>query len=141
MYSLLRPLLFRLDAEKAHSLTLSLLHYLPDFCFRQTTGQPIRALGLVFPHQIGLAAGLDKNGEHLDALAKLGFSFIELGTVTPKAQAGNPKPRLFRIKEANAIINRMGFNNLGVDVLVDNVKSAKYKGILGINIGKIKRLI
>lgn len=141
MYSLLRPLLFRLDAEKAHSLTLSLLHYLPGFYFRKMAGQPVHAMGLVFPHQVGLAAGLDKNGEHLDALAKLGFSFIELGTVTPKGQAGNPKPRLFRIAEANAIINRMGFNNSGVDVLVENVKSANYKGILGINIGKIKRLI
>ncbi|HAU1298087.1 TPA: quinone-dependent dihydroorotate dehydrogenase [Legionella pneumophila] len=138
MYSLLRPLLFRLDAEKAHSLTLSLLDYLPNFYFRKMAGQPVHAMGLVFPHQVGLAAGLDKNGEHLDALAKLGFSFIELGTVTPKGQAGNPKPRLFRITEANAIINRMGFNNSGVDVLVENVKSANYKGILGINIGKNK---
>lgn len=138
MYSLLRPLLFRMDAEKAHSLTLSALHCIPRICFRQPIGKPVHAMGLVFPHQVGLAAGLDKNGEHLDALAKLGFSFIELGTVTPRGQTGNPKPRLFRIPEANAIINRMGFNNLGVDALVENVRNASYKGILGINIGKNK---
>ncbi|KGP63570.1 dihydroorotate dehydrogenase [Legionella norrlandica] len=138
MYSLLRPLLFRMDAEKAHSFTLSALHAIPGFCFRQPIGKPIHAMGLIFPHQVGLAAGLDKNGQHLDALAKLGFSFIELGTVTPKPQEGNPKPRLFRLPEANAIINRMGFNNWGVDALVDNVKNARYKGILGINIGKNK---
>lgn len=138
MYSLLRPLLFKMDAEKAHSLTLSVLHCMPRFCFRQPIGKPVHAMGLVFPHQVGLAAGLDKNGEHLDALAKLGFSFIELGTVTPKGQTGNPKPRLFRIPEAKAIINRMGFNNLGVDALIENVRKANYKGILGINIGKNK---
>jgi dihydroorotate dehydrogenase len=138
MYSVVRPFLFCLDAEKAHNLTLSALHFLPEFCFKQPVGKEVRAMGLKFPHQVGLAAGLDKNGEHLDALAKIGFSFIELGTVTPKPQLGNPKPRLFRLPEAQAIINRMGFNNQGVDALVTNVKKATYRGILGINIGKNK---
>ena len=138
MYSLLRPLLFKLDAEKAHQLVLSTLHYLPKSCFKQPQKTVIKAMGLEFPHAVGLAAGLDKNGEHLDALSKLGFSFIELGTVTPRAQAGNPKPRLFRLPQAEAIINRMGFNKLGVDALIANVAKARYKGILGINIGKNK---
>lgn len=138
MYQLLRPFLFSLDAEKAHRLTLSALHYLPHFCFAKPKGEAIHAMGIEFPHAVGLAAGLDKNGEHLDALAKLGFSFIELGTVTPRPQEGNPKPRLFRIPAAQAIINRMGFNNHGVDALVANVKKSHYQGILGINIGKNK---
>jgi len=138
MYSLLKPLLFSLDAERAHHLTLSALRYLPRTFFKKPVGQEINAFGLRFPHAVGLAAGLDKNGEYLDALANLGFSFIELGTVTPKPQIGNPKPRLFRLPEASAIINRMGFNNLGVDALVTNVKQADYRGILGINIGKNK---
>lgn len=138
MYSLLRPLLFKLDAEKAHELSLSALDYLPASCIKRTQGICVKAMGMEFPHPVGLAAGLDKNGEHLDGLAKLGFSFIELGTVTPRPQAGNPKPRLFRLPDAFAIINRMGFNNQGVEVLVQNVRKAKYKGILGINIGKNK---
>ncbi|WP_115707162.1 quinone-dependent dihydroorotate dehydrogenase [Legionella sainthelensi] len=138
MYSILRPLLFSMDAEKAHTLSLSALHYIPQFCFKRAQPQPVQAFGLQFPHVVGLAAGLDKNGEHLDALAKLGFAFIELGTVTPKPQMGNPKPRLFRLPETRAIINRMGFNNQGVDALVRHVKKACYKGILGINIGKNK---
>lgn len=138
MYSLIRPLLFNLEAEKAHELTLKALHWLPRLCFRQPRGKPVVAMGLQFPHTIGLAAGVDKNGEHLDALSKIGFAFIELGTVTPRPQPGNPKPRLFRLPEAAAVINRMGFNNLGVDALVANVKRANYQGILGINIGKNK---
>jgi dihydroorotate dehydrogenase len=93
-------------------------------------------MGLTFPNPVGLAAGLDKNGDYIDALAALGFGFIEIGTVTPRPQPGNPKPRLFRIPEASAIINRMGFNNLGVDHLVRNVQGMRYRGILGINIGK-----
>ncbi len=124
--------------ENAHAFSLAALHYAPSFCFKKTKSKPIDALGLQFPHAVGLAAGLDKNGEHLDALAKLGFSFIELGTVTPRPQIGNPKPRLFRLPDAHAIINRMGFNNQGVDALVGHVKKARYKGILGINIGKNK---
>lgn len=138
MYSLVRPLLFRLEAEQAHHLSLSLLNYLPQFCFKKSIVKETKAMGLTFPHAVGLAAGLDKNGEYLDGLAKLGFSFIELGTVTPKPQIGNPQPRLFRLPKAEAIINRMGFNNHGVDALVSNVRNAAYKGILGINIGKNK---
>ncbi|RUR18820.1 quinone-dependent dihydroorotate dehydrogenase [Legionella sp. km535] len=138
MYSMIRPLLFKLDPETAHHLALSALDHLPGWCFNKIEGKPVNAMGLQFPHQVGLAAGLDKNGTHLDGLAKLGFSFIEVGTVTPRPQPGNPKPRLFRLPEAQAIINRMGFNNLGVDALVTHVKKAQYKGILGINIGKNK---
>ncbi len=138
MYKLIRPLLFRLDAEKAHALALSALHYLPGVCFSKPKHITLNTMGLEFTHPVGLAAGLDKNGEHLEALAKLGFSFIEVGTVTPRPQPGNPKPRLFRIPQAEAIINRMGFNNQGVDALVANVQRANYQGILGINIGKNK---
>lgn len=133
-----RSILFSLDEEKAHSLALSALHYVPRFCFKHPSGKSVKAMGLGFSHAVGLAAGLDKNGEHLDALAKLGFSFIELGTVTPRPQIGNPKPRLFRLLKEQAIINRMGFNNQGVDALVQYVKNANYDGILGINIGKNK---
>lgn len=138
MYSTIRSLLFRLEPENAHHLVLSALKHIPQFCFKPVTGTAVQAMGLHFPHHIGLAAGLDKNGEYLDALSKLGFAFIELGTVTPRPQEGNPKPRLFRLPEAHAIINRMGFNNQGVDALVAHVKKAHYKGILGINIGKNK---
>ena len=138
MYQLLRSLLFLLEPETAHHVTLAALRYLPEFCFKKPQGEPIEVMGLEFPHPVGLAAGLDKNGDYLDALAKLGFAFIELGTVTPRPQEGNPKPRLFRIPEAQAIINRMGFNNHGVDALVANVKNARYEGVLGINIGKNK---
>jgi len=139
MYNLIRPLLFSLPPEQAHALTLGLLDYLPAACLKQaSTNTPIEAMGITFPHRIGLAAGLDKNGEHIAALAKCGFSFIEVGTVTPVAQSGNPKPRLFRLKEASALINRMGFNNLGVDNLVANLSKTLYRGILGINIGKNK---
>jgi dihydroorotate dehydrogenase len=138
MYSLIRPFLFRLEAEKAHELTLRALHLAPQFLFKPALGNEVTAMGLRFPHRVGLAAGLDKNGTHLDALSKIGFSFIELGTVTPRAQVGNPKPRLFRLPKAQAIINRMGFNNQGVDALVAAVEKANYRGILGINIGKNK---
>lgn len=142
MYSLIRPLLFRLDAETAHQLTLNALHWLPPGLFKKPEfTKPVSVMGFDFPHAVGLAAGLDKNGEHLDALGKLGFSFIELGTVTPRAQMGNPKPRLFRLPAAKAIINRMGFNNAGVDALVANVLKANYRGILGINIGKNKETL
>jgi dihydroorotate dehydrogenase len=138
MYSIVRPLLFRMNAEKAHSLSLSALHYLPSSLFKKPKTNPVHAMGLEFPHPVGLAAGLDKNGEYLDGLAKLGFSFIELGTVTPMPQVGNPEPRLFRLPQAKALINRMGFNNQGVDNLVRYVSKANYNGILGINIGKNK---
>ena len=138
MYQLMRPLLFRMNAESAHHVVLKALNYVPRALFSQPKGSVVHAFGLEFSHPIGLAAGLDKNGEYLDALARLGFSFIELGTVTPRPQPGNPKPRLFRIPQAEAIINRMGFNNQGVDALIANVKRASYNGILGINIGKNK---
>lgn len=138
MYSLIRPFLFTLDAEKAHVLALKLLRFMPDFCFAKVKSSPFSLLGMTFNHPIGLAAGFDKNGEYLDALAKLGFSFIEVGTVTPKAQAGNAKPRIFRIPKAQAIINRMGFNNAGVDALIERIRQSTYQGILGINIGKNK---
>lgn len=138
MYFLLRSLLFQLDEERAHNVALRALHYVPSCCFPKTKTRPITALGLAFSHPVGLAAGLDKNGTYLDALAKIGFSFIELGTVTPKAQQGNPKPRLFRIPQVEGIINRMGFNNEGVDFLVHQLKKARYKGVLGVNIGKNK---
>jgi len=141
LYSLTKPLLFQLDAELAHDLTLKslkwaqqsgLLHLypkLPNCVSRQV-------MGITFPNAVGLAAGLDKNGAVIDGMSKLGFGFIEIGTVTPRPQPGNVKPRLFRVTEANGIINRFGFNNLGVDNLIDNVKAAEYQGVLGINIGK-----
>jgi len=141
MYSLIRPLLFKLDAETAHHLTMSalrnaqLLHLLPLLA-KKIPDQITSVMGLSFPNPVGLAAGLDKNGECINALGALGFGFLEIGTITPRPQPGNPKPRLFRLPQAQAIINRMGFNNLGVDALIENVKHAQYKGILGINIGK-----
>lgn len=138
MYSLVKTLLFKLDAEKAHHLALGALGYIPTPLFSKPLKKEVCAMGITFDHPIGLAAGLDKNGDYLDGLSKLGFSFIELGTVTPKPQAGNPKPRLFRLPDVNGIINRMGFNNQGVDALVHNVKQATFKGVLGINIGKNK---
>lgn len=141
LYSLLRPLLFKLDAETSHHLTLASLHLvralgLRGFFGKQADGKPRHVLGLDFPNPVGLAAGLDKNGEYIDALAALGFGFIEVGTVTLRPQPGNPRPRLFRVPQAKAIINRMGFNNNGVDRLIENIRHARYKGILGINIGK-----
>ena len=147
MYALLRPLLFALDPETAHraSLTgLDLAHrlHLPGLMQGLMHGpalpHPVEVMGLRFPNPIGLAAGLDKNGDHIDALGALGFGFIEVGTVTPRPQPGNPPPRLFRLPRAEAIINRMGFNNKGVDHLVRQVREREYPGILGINIGKNK---
>ncbi|MCX9156139.1 quinone-dependent dihydroorotate dehydrogenase [Niveibacterium sp. 24ML] len=138
MYSLARPFFFLLDPEAAHDLTIWSLHhfggFIPSVC--GSRGKPVEVMGLSFPNRIGLAAGLDKNGEAIDAFANFGFGHIEIGTVTPRPQPGNPKPRLFRLPKAEGIINRMGFNNAGVDNLVANVRSAKFKGILGINIGK-----
>ena len=142
LYPLIRPALFLLDPEDAHRFTLaalevaqrlSMLDFLP-----RAIGKPVHVMGLDFPNAVGLAAGLDKNAAHIDALAGLGFGHIEVGTVTPRPQSGNPKPRLFRLPAAQAIINRMGFNNLGVDQLVRNVIDSQYRGILGINIGKNK---
>lgn len=141
IYSLAKPFIFQFDAESTHDFTLTSLKYAeksgllklypaPPVC------QPRQVMGITFPNPVGLAAGLDKNGAVIDGMAALGFGFLEVGTVTPRPQPGNPKPRLFRIKEAQGIVNRFGFNNLGVDQLINNVKAAKYKGVLGINIGK-----
>lgn len=145
MYGLARSLLFHMDPERAHGLGLSMLDTayragLSPLLARSAPSFPVKVLGLTFPNPVGLAAGLDKNGAHIDALFALGFGFVEVGTVTPKPQPGNPKPRMFRLKENHAIINRLGFNNEGVDALVRNVEKAKRKGggILGINIGKNK---
>ncbi len=141
MYRLFRPALFRLDPETAHHLTLAGLNAayslgLSRIVSPRPPDDPRTVMGLNFPNPVGLAAGLDKNGDCINGLAALGFGFIEIGTVTPLPQPGNPKPRLFRLPQANAIINRMGFNNHGVNKLIENVRHAKYQGILGINIGK-----
>jgi dihydroorotate dehydrogenase len=141
IYSIAKPLLFQLDAEKAHDLTLKSLRFAEKAGFLSLYPsapkcQPRKVMGIDFPNSVGLAAGLDKNGVVIDGMAALGFGFIEIGTVTPRPQPGNPKPRLFRVKEAQGIINRFGFNNLGVDQLIRNVQAAKYGGVLGINIGK-----
>ena len=140
-YRLLRPLLFALEPERAHAVTLAALQAaaalkLTRLAVPPLQPAPTRVMGLSFPNPVGLAAGLDKNGEHIDALAMLGFGFIEVGTVTPRPQPGNPPPRLFRIPEVAALINRMGFNNLGVDRLVRNAAARSWRGILGINLGK-----
>ena len=141
LYALLRPLLFRLEPSGRTDSTLALFDAahalgLTRLAAPRLPLAPVQVMGLTFPNPVGLAAGLDKNGEHIDALATLGFGFIEVGTVTPRPQPGNPRPRLFRIPQAQALINRMGFNNLGVDRLVHNVSRTHYRGILGINIGK-----
>ncbi len=140
LYCLARSLLFSLDPETAHDLTLHALARAGRLA-RLATPAPVpctprRVMGLSFPNPVGLAAGFDKNGSAIDGLAALGFGFVEVGTVTPRPQPGNPRPRLFRLPEAQGIINRMGFNNHGVDALIENVKRAEYKGVLGINIGK-----
>ncbi|MEE9451858.1 MAG: quinone-dependent dihydroorotate dehydrogenase [Gammaproteobacteria bacterium] len=136
MYRLLRPLLFALPPECAHTLTLKALKFSPACCFAKIPPSPRTVMGIKFANPIGLAAGLDKNGDYIDALAKLGFGFIEVGTVTPKPQPGHAKPRLFRLPSAQALINRMGFNNKGVDYLIARLQQAKYRGVLGINLGK-----
>mgnify|MGYP000091019740 CR=1 FL=1 len=143
MYSLARPLLFCLDAERAHTLGLVALETayrtgLNPLLAVKPKPLPTQAFGISFPNPVGCAAGLDKNGEHIDALMALGFGFVEIGTVTPRPQEGNPKPRMFRLKDEMGIINRLGFNNHGVDALVKNVERSKREGILGINIGKNK---
>ena len=143
MYSLARPFLFCLDAERAHDLTLASLQAAYRTGFNPLGSArpqplPVERFGLRFENPVGLAAGLDKNGTHVDALAALGFGFIEVGTTTPRPQAGNPKPRMFRLPRHAAVINRLGFNNAGVDALVRNVERARYDGVLGINIGRNK---
>lgn len=136
IYSLLKPFLFAMDAERSHHLIFSLAKRFPCFLPKVEIKQPVEIAGLLFPNAVGVAAGLDKNGEYLDVLSRIGFGHIEVGTVTPRPQAGNPKPRLFRLKEDRALINRMGFNNYGVDQLLKNVSASKFEGILGINVGK-----
>lgn len=141
MYGLARPFLFCLDAERAHGLGLRALEAayrsgLSSLVGKRPVPLKTRALGLEFANPVGCAAGLDKNGEHIDALFALGFGFVEIGTTTPRPQDGNPKPRMFRLPGQQAVINRLGFNNAGVDVLVRNVEKSRRKGILGINIGK-----
>ena len=143
MYSLARPFLFCLDAEKAHDLGLAAMEaaYRTGFnplLATRPAPLPTTVFGIDFPNPVGLAAGLDKNAAHIDALASLGFGFLEVGTTTPRPQAGNPKPRMFRLPEHEAVINRLGFNNAGVEALLRNVESARFSGVLGINIGKSK---
>lgn len=139
MYAALQPLLMRLDPERAHALTLDLLRrayglgLLPQ---QRTSGTPVRRMGLEFANRVGLAAGFDKNGVCIDALGRLGFGFLELGTVTPRPQTGNPRPRVFRLREACAVINRMGFPNEGVDALAARLARRRFGGICGVNIGK-----
>ncbi len=143
MYDLARPFLFFLDAERAHALGLAALETayrtgLNPLLARRPKALKTKVFGIEFPNPVGLAAGLDKNGDHIDALMAMGFGFVEIGTVTPKAQEGNPKPRMFRLTDKRAVINRLGFNNAGIDALVRNVERARRNGILGINIGKNK---
>jgi len=140
-YPYIKPLLFKIDAETTHYLTLKGLKFahqtgLDKLLNPAIIAKPLTVMGLNFQNPVGLAAGLDKNGDYIDALSALGFGSIEIGTVTPRPQSGNPKPRLFRLTEHQAIINRMGFNNKGIDYLLTQVEKCQYKGVLGINIGK-----
>ena len=143
-YSLARPFLFGLDAETAHELTMESLALVQDtplkwaYC-NSFVDDPVTLAGVTFPNRVGLAAGLDKNARCIDGLGAMGFGFVEVGTVTPKPQPGNPKPRMFRLREANALINRLGFNNDGLAAFIANVKRSTFRGkgrILGLNIGK-----
>lgn len=141
MYQFCRKLLFKLDAEKAHDISLTSLKWLEisgllTLLLPKPNYKPVQVMGLTFPNAVGLAAGLDKNADYLEGLARLGFGFVEVGTVTPRPQPGNTKPRLFRLEQAEAIINRMGFNNKGVDHLLEQVQIADTPALIGINIGK-----
>jgi dihydroorotate dehydrogenase len=143
LYQAVRPLLFQLDPESAHHATLSSLRLaheagLAGLVARRVASRPVRAMGLDFPNPLGLAAGLDKHAEYVDALATLGFGFLEVGGVTPRPQPGNPRPRVFRLPQAEAIINRFGFNSVGVERFVENLARARYTGVLGVNLGKNK---
>ncbi len=143
MYSLARPFFFCLDAERAHDLALASIEGayrtgLNPLLALKPVPLPTRVFGIDFPNPVGLAAGLDKNGAHIDALAALGFGFVEIGTTTPRPQPGNPKPRMFRLPAQQGVINRLGFNNGGVNALVRNAERARFSGVLGINIGKNK---
>jgi dihydroorotate dehydrogenase len=142
LYPLFRPLLFALDPEAAHLATLraldaaARLHVAKFLAPSCAPSSPVTAMGIAFPNRVGLAAGLDKNAAHLAGLAMLGFGFLEAGTVTPRAQPGNPAPRMFRLRTAEALVNRLGFNNLGVERFVANVRDSRYRGVLGVNLGK-----
>jgi dihydroorotate dehydrogenase len=141
MYKLIRKALFCLDAEDAHELTIDMMSAagrlgLVSPFVKAIPDNPVEVMGLTFPNPVGLAAGLDKNGDCFNALGQLGFGFVEIGTITPRPQPGNPKPRIFRVPEHEGIINRMGFNNKGVEYLVERVKKRSFDGVLGINIGK-----
>jgi dihydroorotate dehydrogenase len=141
LYPLLRPLLFALDPESAHDIAFGSLDVaarcgVARLALPPVPDDPVHVMGITFPNRVGLAAGLDKNAEHVDGLAAFGFGHIECGTVTPRPQPGNPKPRLFRLVEAQALINRMGFNNGGLDAFLANVARARFRGVLGLNIGK-----
>src|SRR6478752_9365431 len=141
LYPLFRPLLFTLDPETAHDVAFVALDAAVASGAAQLTAprvaaSPVVAMGLEFPNRVGLAAGLDKNAAHIDGLATLGFGFIECGTVTPRAQPGNPKPRMFRLPQAEALINRLGFNNDGLARFVSNVERSGYSGVLGVNLGR-----
>ena len=141
IYKILRPILFQFDAETIHEFSLNALNKAQSLGLLKLYSSDIptdskKVMGIEFPSVVGLAAGLDKNGDYINALSALGFGSIEIGTVTPKPQSGNPKPRMFRLPSKQAIINRMGFNNKGVDYLVEQVKKSNFKGVLGINIGK-----
>lgn len=144
LYALTRPILFLMDPENAHTFTMKSLRASASLglsgILPKTQPDPRTVMGITFPNPVGLAAGLDKDGTYIDGVASLGFGFIEIGTVTPRPQPGNPRPRMFRLSEAQALINRMGFNNAGVDALVENVQKSDFfrnkKGILGLNIGK-----
>jgi dihydroorotate dehydrogenase len=143
MYSLFRSILFKMQPETSHNVSMKLMTLANKVGALRLVAapikpQPLTVMGVEFPNPVGLAAGLDKNGDYIEAMAALGFGFVELGTVTPLAQAGNPQPRLFRLPEHQAIINRMGFNNKGVDHLVEQVKNTNFNGVIGINIGKNK---
>ena len=143
LYPAIRKIMFQFDAETIHELTIKGLKNtgstpLNALYKQRVIDKPVNVMGIEFPNPLGLAAGLDKNGECINAFAAMGFGFVEVGTITPRPQPGNDKPRIFRLPEANAIINRMGFNNKGVDYLVSQVRASKFKGVLGINIGKNK---
>ncbi|MCV6589408.1 MAG: quinone-dependent dihydroorotate dehydrogenase [Marinobacterium sp.] len=143
LYPMARSLMFRMDPECSHDLALTGMNLaatlgLPGLLGAETVQHPVEVMGIRFPNPVGLAAGLDKNGVAVDGLAAMGFGFVEVGTVTPRPQAGNDRPRLFRLPEHTAIINRMGFNNDGVDQLLKNLSRSRYNGVLGINIGKNK---
>lgn len=141
MYSYLRKALFALDPERAHHLSMDAIGAaerlgLMSLVSKPVADDPVELMGLTLPNPVGLAAGLDKNAQAFNGLGALGFGFVEVGTVTPRPQPGNPQPRIFRLPEAEAIINRMGFNNLGVDYLIERVKRRRFGGVLGINVGK-----